>query len=1199
MTNMKQPYLLLKCFLFLCLPFGAWAQGAGDLAFTGYDADGNDNFAIVTFVDIPANTTIYFADKGWTGSAFATTEGTLTWNSGETAISAGTVIGFYNVSTFTSSSATSGSIKATNLALGASGEGLWMYLGDSPTAPTRFLAAIGTAAPATAFGTLDNTGLVVGSTAIILTTDVDVAAYKGPRTGLNLSGYIAALNNIANNWLTQDGSGNQNMDGTPPDIPFDLTKFAISAGDNTPPRVSTVSIRNFRQWEVRFTEAVKLDMGPNGALNPANYSIQPVLRVDSLVYSAVAQTLSIFHEGMSNGVDYSLAVRAISDQAGNIMTDTFTSGRLVFNGTTPQLRITEIMYNPPSGADSLEFIEIYNAGTGTAILGGLELRDQTPTNGAFGQIAFVLPTATLAPGGIILAAPLGNGAKNFYGKTFYNLATPSNALNNGGEALVIRNSLGQVLDSVNYDDVSPWPTAPDGGGSSLERKRVDLSGNDGANWRPSATPAGQVGAASVLASPGTFSPVLNSSIAFESNLAIFTEGTLNAGINLVVDQAPTQDLRVLVETTDFTASRGAHYLLAADTVVFPKDQVAGKTLSMNFPENAQTGSDRYFGLRIKEVRDGAVGVINEMMVYIKDNDQPVLLPREELSLVYAGSFPIRQGASAEVVVFDPATKRLYVANGLQNKLEILSFNGPGTAALVRSVDLSSYGTSIQRIAIRNGIIAAAVQGANFGNGSVVFFNKDGDYVAKVQVGVLPDYLIFTPDGKKIVTANEGEPAPDYSVDPPGSISIITLPDNIAGIQQSSVQTLDFAAFDAQKTQLQAAGVRIFGPNASVSQDLEPESITILPNGSTAYVTLQENNALAVVDLITPKISSILPLGYKDHMLPGNALDVSDLGDQVLMANYPVLGVYSPDGISNFSVGGKNYLLTANEGESRNYSGLVEEVRFGFVEFPLDSAAFPNRSLLKLSSGLGRLNVSGKFGDTDGDGDYDKAYSFGGRSFGIWDEQGKLVYESGDIFERVIASDPVYGAIFNAGNTNVRAKDRSDNRGPEPEEVIAAQVNGKTYAMISLKRIGGVMVFNVTDPQAPYFVRYVNNRSIASNTGDRGPEGVLFISAEDSPNDTAMVVVANEISGSLTFYAIPQSVTPIRQIPSAVNALKAFPNPVSGWVFLEQEGNYRVFDYLGRMVIQVQATDRIDLSRLPAGTYFLLNDAGDRVQVVKQ
>jgi hypothetical protein len=144
-----------------------------------------------------------------------------------------------------------------------------------------------------------------------------------------------------------------------------------------------------------------------------------------------------------------------------------------------------------------------------------------------------------------------------------------------------------------------------------------------------------------------------------------------------------------------------------------------------------------------------------------------------------------------------------------------------------------------------------------------------------------------------------------------------------------------------------------------------------------------------------------------------------------------------------------------------------------------------------------------------------------------------------------------------------------------------------------------MVFNVTDPQAPYFVRYVNNRSIASNTGDRGPEGVLFISAEDSPNDTAMVVVANEISGSLTFYAIPQSVTPIRQIPSAVNALKAFPNPVSGWVFLEQEGNYRVFDYLGRMVIQVQATDRIDLSRLPAGTYFLLNDAGDRVQVVKQ
>jgi hypothetical protein len=1196
---MQQRYFLVKYFLFLLLPFAAWAQGAGDLAFTGFDADGNDNFAIVTFVDIPANTTIYFADKGWTGSAFATTEGTLTWNTGETVISAGTVIGFYNVSTFASSNATSGSIKATNLALGASGEGLWMYLGDSPTAPTRFLAAIGTAAPATAFGTLDNTGLVVGTTAIILTTDVDVAAYKGPRTGLNLSGYIAALNNIASNWLTQDGSGNQNTDGTPPDIPFDLSRFVISAGDNTPPRVSTVSIRNLRQWEVRFTEGVKLETGTNGALNPENYRVQPALRIDSLVYSTTAQSLSIFHEGMSNGVDYSLAVRNISDLAGNIMTDTFTSGRLVFNTTTPQLRITEIMYNPPSGADSLEFIEIYNSGSGTVLLGGLELRDQTPTSGAFGQIAFVFPSTTLEPGGIVLAAPQGNGANNFFAKTFYNLATPSNALNNGGEALVLRNSLGQVLDSVNYDDVSPWPTAPDGGGPSLERKRVDISGNEGSNWRPSSLPAGQVGSAVVLASPGTFSPVLNASVAFESNIGIFTEGTLNTEINLVVDQAPTQDLRVQVEAIDFTARRGEHVLLLADTVSFPKGQAGGKTLAINFPENTQAGPDRYFGLRVKEVRDGVVGVISEMMVYVKDNDQSTLLPKEELSLVYAGSFSIRQGASAEMAAYDPAAKRLYVANGLQNKLEILSFNGTGAVALLKSVDLSTYGISIQRVATRNGILAAAVQGANFGSGRVVFFNKDGDFLAQVQVGVLPDYLIFTPDGKRIVTANEGEPAADYGVDPPGSISIITLPENIADIQQSSVQTLDFSAYDGQKAQLQAAGVRIFGPNASVSQDLEPESVTVLPDGRTAYVTLQENNALAVVDLVTPKISAILPLGYKDHMLPGNALDISDLGDQVLMANYPVLGVYSPDGISHFSVGGKQYLLTANEGSPRSYSGLVEEVRFGFVEFPLDSSAFPNRSLLKLSSGVGRLNVSSKFGDTDGDGDYDKAYSFGGRSFGIWDEQGKLVYESGDIFERAIAADPVYGAIFNAGNTNVRAKDRSDNLGPEPEEVVAAQINGKTYAMISLKRVGGVIVFNVTNPQAPYFVRYANNRSISSNTGDRGPEGILFISAEDSPNDTAMIVLANEISGSLTFYAFPQSVTPVRQISAPVNTLKVFPNPVSGWVFLEQEGNYRIFDYTGRLVGQVQATNRIDLSRLPAGTYFLLNDAGDKAHVVKQ
>ena len=186
--------------------------------------------------------------------------------------------------------------------------------------------------------------------------------------------------------------------------------------------------------------------------------------------------------------------------------------------------------------------------------------------------------------------------------------------------------------------------------------------------------------------------------------------------------------------------------------------------------------------------------------------------------------------------------------------------------------------------------------------------------------------------------------------------------------------------------------------------------------------------------------------------------------------------------------------------------------------------------------IGRLLVTTALGDTDGDGDYDQLYSYGGRSFSIWNDQGQLVYDSGDDLERITAER--YPDYFNASNSNNNFDNRSDDKGPEPEGVTTGEINGRTYAFIGLERIGGVMIYDVTDPSKASFVQYVNNRDFSAATDsaeakDLGPEGLVFVSAEDSPNGKPLLIVANEVSGTTTFYEIDVNTLPVNNPPTAV------------------------------------------------------------------
>ena len=213
--------------------------------------------------------------------------------------------------------------------------------------------------------------------------------------------------------------------------------------------------------------------------------------------------------------------------------------------------------------------------------------------------------------------------------------------------------------------------------------------------------------------------------------------------------------------------------------------------------------------------------------------------------------------------------------------------------------------------------------------------------------------------------------------------------------------------------------------------------------------------------------------------------------------------------------GRTYLVTANEGDAREWPGLVEEARVSALT--LDSAAFPDAATLRQNANLGRHTVTRTLGDADGNGAYEKLFTLGGRSFSIWSTDGTQVYDSGSDLERITAA--AVPANFNASNNNSTFDDRSDNKGPEPEAITVGEIDGRTYAFIGLERTGGIVMYDVTDPTTPLFVDYLNNRNFAAGTGDLGPEGLTFIPARDSPNGRPMLVAANEISGTVTLYSI--------------------------------------------------------------------------------
>jgi len=898
-----------------------------------------------------------------------------------------------------------------------------------------------------------------------------------------------------------------------------VTGTSTGTGDVTAPVALTFQPTSNTTSFIKFSEPVT----STTVSSLSNYVFNPSITIISASISASGDTVYLSHAPLADGQPYTMTIANIQDAAGNSMSS--TNFDVLFNGSLPNLVITEIIHSP----NDVEMIEVYNAGTTAISLGGLRWTDGT--TGAF-------PVVSLAAGATaVFATATGSASATLNVSPVYPIL---NGLGSSNDILVIRNSLNQVVDSVDYYvGTNGWPAAPTGlYAYSFELNSASNDNNVGANWFVPLNPVvPQPAGGAIRATPGVYPTPpytpLTASLSFVGTSVNVTEATTTVNIiaNLQGGGASmtTVDLEIVPVST---ATAGADFTLPASLQFSwaPFTTIANDTIVITINNDVLPENAEYITVRLANPVNTSLPApsSNYFTVYIQDNDKTAPTALQTVTLNHIASFS--NGASgansAEIVAHDPVSQRLFIANSVGKKLDIVDFKNPANATLIASIPVSTWG-NINSVAVKNSIVALAIED-NVPElpGKVVFLDTTGAFLNQVTVGAMPDMIVFNNAGTRVMTANEGQPSSDYTNDPEGSVSIIDISGGILSLTQANVATAGFSSFNGDIATLRNAGVRIFGLNSpTVAQDMEPEYITISADDSKAWVTCQENNAIAEIDLATKTVVAIRPLGTKDHSITKNALDASDQGGVIQIANWPVKGLYMPDAIASYEVGGQTYLVTANEGDAREYGAYEEATRLSSSTYVLDATAFPYGAWLKAQ--IGRLNVTKASGDLDGDGDFDEIHAFGSRSFSIWNATtGQLVWDSGDELEEITSKHPVFGALFNASNSNNSFKNRSDDKGPEPEGVAVTTINGRVYAFIALERIGGCMVYDITNPAAPVYVDYKNTRNVAAFGGDNGAEGIIYIPANLSPNGSPIVILANEVSSTLSFFSVNNAVLDI-------------------------------------------------------------------------
>lgn len=556
---------------------------------------------------------------------------------------------------------------------------------------------------------------------------------------------------------------------------------------------------------------------------------------------------------------------------------------------------------------------------------------------------------------------------------------------------------------------------------------------------------------------------------------------------------------------------------------YETDVKAAEQAEVETVESAQTETATETSVEEAPAVAQAEAVENTEATEVNQNEQTT--DQVESEAVATEEAPATE-ESAEVTTEAPVEEETVV------EAEPVVEEADGQMNLINRVQLGDYGieaSDLTSVAVHPSgeyiaISAPAVEKTD--NGLVAFFDAMGEYINQLTVGALPDMVTFTNDGKYALVANEGEPNDDYTVNPEGSVSVIKLDKAVAELTDEDVRNVPVTA-DVLPEEVRPLGLT----EADYPLNYEPEYIVADDNNEFAYVSFQEASAIGKLDIANGEWVEITNMGYKDHSIVGNGLDASDRDDAINIVNWPVLGMYHPDGIDVFDVDGESYIITANEGDSQDYDGYSEETRVkdlakdglidlkaeyyeGYTQEELDALVANG---LFDDDQLGRLTVTTAHPFIDENGMHNALVALGGRSFSIIRASDmSIVFDSGDQFEQIIANElPEYFNHDIEGETwdDVSVDGRSDNKGPETESVIVGRVNGQQYAFIASERTGGFFIYNVSNAENPQYVDYIYDPSLTNIS----PEGLEFVSAEDSATGQPMLIMAHELSGTITSF----------------------------------------------------------------------------------
>jgi hypothetical protein len=500
-------------------------------------------------------------------------------------------------------------------------------------------------------------------------------------------------------------------------------------------------------------------------------------------------------------------------------------------------------------------------------------------------------------------------------------------------------------------------------------------------------------------------------------------------------------------------------------------------------------------------------------------------------------------------------------------VQVLNLGNTGALTERFQIDLNAGNTSLAALSSVSSValdplgrgfgVATVIPADNTGTfGKLAFFNYNtGTVIGTINAGYHPDSIRFSADGAKLFIANEGEFNP-AGVQAAGSLSVVDVSSitagNLGALAGLSASTFDFSAGNlgagASLSGIRNSNVAAVGTSGTFigavpdftnpanidAGAIEPEFVTV--SGDKAFVTLQDNNAIGVFDLTTNKWERINNLGTITMTIDGSN------SDGLKVATGTVKGLPMPDTIASYVAGGKTYLVTANEGDARVDDRDIS--RFGDVGggnsmVPILDDNYPATDTgVRASTALGQLNVSRIDGDTDSDGKIDDVTAIGTRSFSIWEVQAdnslSLTHDSGPL-EGLLKNLDLAAYNMNRGDTS-DADSRSDDKGPEPEGLSVFTLDGMTLLALMLERQNGILLFDITDPNNPQYLDYVNTYAsgvVGSDPSDRlvSPEGSIFISGADSPTGSALLLVGYEghdggdddtvIEGGIGVFSVPE------------------------------------------------------------------------------